>query len=237
MYSKFKNVVVSMLGLIIVVFITGCDNKELSEVENHARKEEIKVIEDEVFEEIFTYEPIQSEVYDRIIGKSLPSDNTVDINTLSYLRLTYYGFDDESHLGEIIVNKDIAKEVVDIFKELYDAKYPIAKINLIDEYDAVDEASMNDNNTSAFCYRTIGGSDTLSNHSKGLAIDINPLVNPMVKGQDISPKAGQNYVDREKNTKGMIVKGDACYEAFVKRGWTWGGEWNSLKDYQHFEKR
>lgn len=108
---------------------------------------------------------------------------------------------------------------------------------MIDDYNADDDKSMKANNTSAFCYREIAGTDVLSNHSFGRAIDVNPLQNPQVtsKGK-ISPEEGRPYVDRSVNRKGMIQKGDDCYNAFVSRGWTWGGDWNSTKDYQHFEK-
>ena len=125
--------------------------------------------------------------------------------------------------------------MVDIFKELYEEKYPIEKIRLIDEYDAIDEKSMEDNNTSAFCYRVIEGTNKLSNHAKGCAIDINPLQNPQVINGIAYPKKAEQYVDRTLSMKGMIKKGDSIYKAFIKRGWSWGGDWKN-PDYQHFEK-
>ena len=103
-----------------------------------------------------------------MLGKSIPFEykDKIDISTLSYLQVSYFGFDNESHIGEIIVNRKIANDVLAIFKELYDIKYPIEKIKLIDEYNANDELSMSDNNTSCFCYRVISGKNILSNHSK-----------------------------------------------------------------------
>lgn len=107
---------------------------------------------------------------------------------------------------------------------------------MIDEYSANDELSMSDNNTSSFCYRLVNNTKFISKHSKGLAIDINPLYNPQVKNNTVYPANGKPYIDRNKNVKGMIKKGDACYNAFILRGWKWGGNWKNVKDYQHFEK-
>ncbi len=155
---------------------------------------------------------------------------------LSYLQVTYWGFDDKSHIGEMIVNKKLANEILDIFKEVYEKKYPIEKIKLIDEYGADDEKSMSDNNTSCFCYRVIANTNKLSKHSLGASIDVNPLYNPYIVGNNISPANSTPYTDRTIYKKGMITKGDDLYNAFISRGWNWGGEWKGKKDYQHFEK-
>ncbi|MDM8129780.1 M15 family metallopeptidase, partial [Paraclostridium benzoelyticum] len=188
------------------------------------------------FKPLFEVQKIPDNIYEKMIGNSIPDKDFVDKNSLDYLKITYYGFDNKLHIGDMVVSKEVSKEVIEIFKELYENKYPIEKISLIDNYGADDELSMSANNTSSFCYRVVDGSKVLSNHSKGLAIDINPLINPMVKNGDVSPRKGQDYIERNENVKGMITKGDACYNAFTKRGWTWGGEWSNLKDYQHFEK-
>jgi hypothetical protein len=151
------------------------------------------------------------------------------------------GFDGLTHIGELIVNKAIAEEVVDIFRELYDLEYPIEKMLLIDEYDADDLKSMADNNTSAFNYRFVEGTSSPSVHSEGVAIDINPLYNPYVKSSDgeleVLPENATEYVDRDKENIYYIRKDDPLYKAFVSRGFTWGGEWKNSKDYQHFEKK
>lgn len=187
--------------------------------------------------EVFTSSEITNSVLKRMIGNSIPDRDKVDIRKLSYLKITYWGFDEKTHVGEMIVNKDIAQEVLDIFKEVYHKKYAIEKIRLIDEYEANDEKSMEDNNTSAFCYRTIANTNRLSNHSFGKAIDINPLYNPYIVGKYISPNKSKKYIDRNIVRKGTIKKGDDLYNAFIKRGWTWGGNWRGKKDYQHFEKK
>ena len=184
---------------------------------------------------------ITDDILARIKGKSYPEEATIDIEDLRWCHVIHYGFDGEIHEGELIVKKDIAHDVLEIFRELFDVKYQIEKIRLIDEYDAVDEASMEDNNSSAFCYRTIAESTTLSNHALGLAIDINPLYNPYVYTRKdgslfLQPENAEDYVDRDKEDSRYIKKDDVCYNIFISHGFTWGGDWKSKKDYQHFEK-
>lgn len=186
-------------------------------------------------EVVFTYNPLSEEVIERIMGISYKENDDIKIEDLAYLQVTHWGFDDKEHKGEIIVNEKVASQVVEIFRELYEAKFPIEKIRLIDEYNGDDNLSMLDNNSSSFCYREVPGSEKLSNHSYGVAIDINPVQNPYIKNNTILPESGKEFLDRNNIRKGMIVEGDVCYNAFKSRGWTWGGDWNSLKDYQHFE--
>lgn len=183
----------------------------------------------------FICSSIPEEIQEDMNGKSMIQGAQIKSQDLSYLRVSYYGFDDKEHIGEIIVNKKLGEEVVEIFRELYENKYMIEKIERIDKYNADDVASMEANNTSAFCYRMIAGTNKLSNHAKGCAIDINPMQNPQIKNGIVYPSISQTYADRSKNEKGMIKKGDIVYNAFVKRGWKWGGEWKN-PDYQHFEK-
>lgn len=116
----------------------------------------------------FSSQEIPKEIYQNMLGKSIPNEyvSKVDINTLSYLQISYFGFDGKSHTGEMIVNSKLANDVLAIFKELYEIRYPIEKIKLIDEYNANDELSMEDNNTSCFCYRVVAGTHSLSNHAK-----------------------------------------------------------------------
>lgn len=190
----------------------------------------------EELEVIFTNSPLSEEVIERIMNVSYKENNEIKLEDLAYVQVSHWGFDDKEYIGEIIVNEKIADQIVEIFRELHEAKFPIEKIRLIDEYNAEDDLSMLDNNSSAFCYREIAGSQgKLSNHSYGVAIDINPVQNPYVKNKIILPESGKEFLDRRDIRKGMIVEGDACYNAFKSRGWTWGGDWDSLKDYQHFE--
>lgn len=185
---------------------------------------------------IFEINKLTKEDLKKMSGKSYVPKKSIDPNKLRKLTISYVGFDEEDHIGQIIVNETVATEVIDIFKELYTAKYQIEKIKLIDEYDADDVISMDDNNSSAYNHRYIAGTKKLSNHAMGLAIDINPIQNPYVKNDFVSPLAGKDYLNRNENKKGMVIKDDVCYNAFVSRGWTWGGDWKTIKDYQHFEK-
>ena len=193
------------------------------------------------YKELFFYEiALDETIKHRITAISYQENDFITFDDLRYIRVLYYGFDGNTHIGELIVNKSIALDVVDIFYELYEANYPIEKMILIDDYMGDDEASMNDNNTSAFNFRLKTGSTSLSNHGKGLAIDINPLYNPYVKENNnttiILPADSKDHVDRTFDHPYYIKLNDLCYNAFTKRGFTWGGSWNSLKDYQHFEK-
>jgi len=186
------------------------------------------------------YDFVPDEVFKRMEGKSFPKDCQIKREDLSYIKIKHYGFDGEVHVGELVVNKKIANAAAGVFTDLFNAKYQIEKMRLIDEYDADDEASMKDNNTSAFCYRKIAGSEKLSMHAQGLAIDINPLYNPCVsyksgKISKVEPKEGEAYVERDQSDKRRIKTGDLICELFKRRGFTWGGDWKTLKDYQHFE--
>ena len=139
----------------------------------------------------------------------------------------------------MIVNRHIAEDVLDILKQLYEADYPIEKIHLVDEYDADDEASMEDNNSSSFNFRFISHTTRVSKHGLGLAVDINTLYNPYTKIVDgeriIEPITGEPYLDREADFPYKIDENNLCYKLFLEHGFEWGGAWEDRKDYQHFE--
>lgn len=182
---------------------------------------------------------ITDELFDRIKGKSYKDNCTVSRDELRYLHLLYRDFDGNVSQGEMIVNKYIAESVLDIFKKLYDADYRIEKVRLIDEYDADDEKSMQDNNSSSFNFRYISYTTKISKHGKGLAVDINPLYNPYVKLVDgvlsIEPAAAEAYTDRSEDFAHKIDHDDLCFKLFKEHGFEWGGDWENSKDYQHFE--
>ena len=187
----------------------------------------------------FYHEPITDAIKDRINGLSYKDDCTVAYDDLRYLSVMYYDFNNEVQTGEIICNKLIAEDLLEIFYELYVNQYQIDKIRLVDEYNADDDLSCADNNTSCFNFRSISGSSTLSNHALGLAIDINPFYNPYVTYPDgnerISPEGSEPYADRSADFPHKIDENDLCYKLFTEHGFSWGGNWKSLKDYQHFE--
>lgn len=212
--------------------------------ENEGINKEQQVADMETWEQVsqktFYYEELSQEIRERILGKSYGENCEVPYEELRYISVLYWGFDDRTHTGEMIVNRAIAEDVVEIFKELYEAKYPIEQMVLVDEYDADDNASMAANNSSAFNYRVIEGTSRISLHGYGLAVDINPLYNPYVHNVNgerlVTPVEGAAYEDRTLSCPYYIKEGDICYQAFIKRGFTWGGEWKNNKDYQHFQK-
>lgn len=186
---------------------------------------------------IFTSEEISDEIFNRIYGISYGADCTIPREDLRYLTVSYVGFDGESHVGELICNKAISEDLLDIFEKLYDAKYEIERIELVDNYNGDDEASMAANNTSCFNFRFIAQTTKLSNHAKGMAIDINPLYNPYITSSGFTPINAGDYVDRSTAFAHKIDENDLCYQLFIEHRFTWGGSWTHSKDYQHFEKQ
>jgi hypothetical protein len=159
----------------------------------------------------------------------------VAISELRLVTMNHWGFDGEPHPGELVVHEAVAADVVAVFGQLYAARFPIARMQRIDAYGGDDDASMAADNTSAFNCRVIAGTDSLSIHSWGMAIDINPVENPYVRDDAVQPPASADFLDRDDVRPGMIVDGDAVVQAFAGTGFTWGGHWQRLKDYQHFE--
>ena len=189
------------------------------------------------FNPAFLSGPIPPAVEARMRGKSYPDDATIGLDELRYLEVAYYDFDGVRHMGELVCNAAIAQDLLDIFKALYEAKYPICRIRLVDDYDASDDRSMEADNTSCFNYRTVPGTQKLSKHARGLAIDINPLENPYIdRSGKVRPEGAEPYVDRSKDFPHKIDRDDLCYRLFIEHGFKWGGAWSTMKDYQHFEK-
>ena len=197
------------------------------------------------FAEGFFYEPITDEIKERIMGISYPAEGSTEITLeeLAYLNVLYNDFEGSIQTGELICNQYIALDLLEIFEELYRNGYQFEEISLIDKYGGDDTLSMEHNNTSCFNYRIVDGTDHLSKHAYGLAIDINPFYNPYVvynkdgSGETyISPQGSEAYADRSKDFPYKIDENDLCYKLFMEHGFTWGGNWNSSKDYQHFQK-
>lgn len=186
--------------------------------------------------------PISNEVFARIKGKSYKDYCQLPLAHLRYVKVLHRNAKGQTQLGEVVCHRDIAADLVNIFKSLYKANYRIERMVLIDNYNADDAASMLANNTSCFNYRYIAGTKRLSNHSSGRAIDINPLYNPYVyhnaKGQlVVSPPKAKAYANRKASFPYKIDKNDLCYREFIKHGFIWGGNWKRRIDYQHFEKK
>lgn len=189
----------------------------------------------------FVIEDIDDVLMARISGKSFLPNTTIRRSDLRHLRLLHYDGEGKIRKGELICHHSIAQDLKEIFQELYRQKYRIGRVQLVDDYDADDERSMRANNTYCFCYRKVSGTQNLSKHARGMAIDINPLYNPYVrkdkKGRQIvEPATAAKYADRSKSFPYKITKNDLCYRLFIQHGFSWGGNWKTKKDYQHFEK-
>ena len=184
--------------------------------------------------------PIPDEIFAKMQGKSYKDDCTIPRDDLRYIHVLHKNIEGETLEGEMVCSKLIAEDLLEIFRELYEQSYPIEKMRLIDEYDANDELSMTDNNSSCFNYRTISHTNKISKHGLGVAVDINTLYNPYTKVVDgeriIEPAAGAPYLDRDADFPYKIERGDLCYNLFISHGFEWGGDWPDRKDYQHFEK-
>ena len=165
-----------------------------------------------------------------VSGIDIPADIR---NSLSLIDVEYFSFDNKLHAGQILINKKYAKDIKEIFREIKEIHFPIKRVVPIVKFNWDDEISMDSNNTSCFNYRVVEGTKMLSAHALGSAVDINPVQNPMIKRGKIFPQ-GAEY-----NTaiKGTLNSNSLVTKAFRRRGWEWGGSWNSSKDYQHFEKR
>ena len=160
----------------------------------------------------------------------------VPLEDLRLLTVEHWGFDGVVHQGELVVHADQAEAVLGAMRALYDARFPMERIALVDEYGGDDDRSMAANNSSAFnCREVAGRPGVWSEHSYGRAIDVNPVQNPYVSSDGtVSPPAGAAFADRARTSPGMILAGDPVVSAFTAIGWGWGGDWNSAKDYQHF---
>lgn len=191
-------------------------------------------------ERFFKVMPINSDIRALMKDCSMKSAD-VAVEDLRYLLVLHRDVEGNAIVGEMVCASSIADDLMEIFKALYQAKYPIEKMRLIDYYDGDDEASMRDNNSSCFNQRDITAGGRRSKHSFGLAVDINPRYNPYYKVKAsgkvlVKPEGSVEFLNRKAMFSYKIEKGDLCYRLFKAHGFRWGGEWASSKDYQHFER-
>ncbi len=160
----------------------------------------------------------------------------VGFDQLRLLTLSHWDFNDQPATGELVVHADWAEEIVGVFEAIFDAGFPIERMELIDVYEGDDLLSIAANNTSGFnCREVLNRPGVWSNHAIGTAIDINPVQNPYLsRNGEVLPIDGEAFLDRSQQAKGGIYIGDAVTEAFTAIGWGWGGNWTSSKDWQHF---
>lgn len=226
---NIKRIIFFLIIAATVIVAAACVMNDQS-VEAAAKKDKNKS---------FYITKINKSVWKRIKGKSYKKDCTIPRKDLRYLHILHKDINGRTHEGEMVTNVYIAKDVLDIFKKLYKADYPIEKVRLVDEYDADDEKSMEDNNSSSFNFRFISHTTKVSKHGLGLAVDINTLYNPYTKIVDgkriVEPVNAEAYLDRSKDFMYKIDHDDLCYRLFKEKGFEWGGDWTRAKDYQHFE--
>ena len=190
-----------------------------------------------------TIKPINKYTKQRMVtGRTWHKGCPVGPADLRYIRLKHRNFYGSEKMGEIIVHKDVAKEVLEIFRELYEIGYPIRQMRLVSDFRGSDWQSIEADNTSAFNCRKATGSKKWSKHSYGKAIDLNSIENPYISrsGKIVHIKSLQ-YRKRvhKSNTsadKAVLLKNDKAVKIFKKYDWKWGGDWSSVKDYQHFSK-
>ncbi len=186
-----------------------------------------------------TVAPVPSAVRRRMTGSSHdPARCPVGFDDLRFLTMRHVGFDGRAHTGQMLVHQRHAGDLVSVFEELYRARFPIRRMQLVDAYGGDDDRSMAADNSSAYNCRTVAGKTTFSDHAYGAAVDINPVENPYDTADGVLPPAGRRFVDVNRSSgakaaRGVIVADDVVVRAFARIGWKWGGVWNEA-DYQHF---
>lgn len=168
------------------------------------------------------------------MGETWSPSCPVALADLAYLTVSFRGFDGAAHTGELVVADDRAADVVSVFRRLFAASYPIEEMRLPTTADLDAPPTGDGNNTAGLVCRASRGTTTWSAHAYGLAIDVNPFLNPYSKGDLVLPERASAYLDRTRTQPGIIHAGDLVVREFARIGWSWGGAWSSLKDYQHF---
>ncbi len=180
-----------------------------------------------------TIGPVTPAIRERM-GETWSPDCPVALADLSYLTVSFRGFDGAAHTGELVVAAREAKDVVSVFRALFADDFPIEEMRLPTTADLDAPPTGDGNNTAGLVCRASRGTTTWSAHAYGLAIDVNPFLNPYRKGDLVLPERASAYLDRTRTQPGIIHAGDLVVREFARIGWTWGGSWSSLKDYQHF---
>lgn len=179
----------------------------------------------------FTVAPVPDEV----AGRSTWREGCpVALDDLAYVTVSFRGFDGRAHTGELLVADEVAADVVEVFRTLYEADFPIEEMTITSHADLEAEPTGDGNITASFVCRPVVGGSSWSQHAYGLAIDINPFHNPYRKGDRVIPELAGAYLDRDRRLPGMVVEGDVVTRGFDAIGWGWGGRWSSLEDYHHF---
>jgi hypothetical protein len=158
----------------------------------------------------------------------------VGLEDLRYLTVSFVGFDDRPHTGELVVAASVADDVVEVFRQLFEARFPVEEMRLPTTADLEAPPTGDGNNTAGYVCRRARGQTRWSAHALGLSVDVNPFHNPLVKRDLVLPELASAYADRDDVRPGMHVPAGAAVKAFRSIGWTWGGDWRSSKDWMHF---
>lgn len=175
--------------------------------------------------------PLEGEPLERSTWKP---ECPVNPEQLSYVTVSFWGFDGLPHTGELIVAADQAEAIVGVFEKLHDERFPMEEMRIVRPSDLSGLPTGDTNNTATFACRAVTGGSRFSEHAYGLAIDINPFHNPYERNGVVLPELATSYLDRDQTLEGMILRDDLVVAAFAEIGWEWGGNWQSLKDFQHF---
>jgi D-alanyl-D-alanine carboxypeptidase-like protein len=165
----------------------------------------------------------------------------VPLSGLRLLTISHHGFDGRRHTGQLVVNKNAARPLAGVFRQLYQLRFPIRHMRLADAYAPRRSRPRDGDVSGSFeCRQAVPspcmggrGTGSWSMHAYGLAVDLNPVENPYVGcGQSRDP-AARPYRDRSRHRRGMVTQ--RVVKAFRSIGWGWGGSWTgNTKDYMHF---
>lgn len=178
--------------------------------------------------------PLPARVRRRMVGSSWRPGCPVPPRRLVLVELRHRGFDGRDHHGRLVVHRAVGRQVLRVFRRVYAAGFPIRRMRLVDRYGGDDARSMSRDNTSAFNCRRVSGGGAWSRHAYGTAVDVNPVENPYVRGSTVLPRRGARFRDRSPRRRGMLGRRGPVTRAFAAVGWSWGGDWRTPKDYQHF---
>lgn len=188
--------------------------------------------------------PLPNHLHREMRGATWKPGCPVPLTALRLLRFNYWDFDGEVERGPMVVHRDVAADVLWVFRQLFAERFPIWRVALAKEFVPEEferRISTRRSVAASFNCRPIvtplGPSDDFSQHAYGLAVDINPVQNPYVTADGfVRNRMSRRYLDRSKRLIGMIHEGDVVVRSFAAIGWSWGGHWSNGKDYMHFSR-
>jgi len=177
--------------------------------------------------------PISEEVRARM-GGTWQEGCPVGLDELRYVTVSFVGFDDGVHTGELIVHAEHVEGIVSVFRQLFEARFPIEEMRIVTDADVAAPPTGDGNTTAGFNCRVVRGGTRFSAHASGLAVDVNPFNNPFSRDDLVLPELASAYLDRSNVRPGMIFEGDVVVQAFESIGWRWAGRWDRPVDPMHF---